>query len=134
MDELSVFSPYDEQLIDTVPLADEQVIETMLACAHQAYLDRDNWLPPHQRIAILEKTVSIMQDCKDKLALSAATEGGETISRFSNRSRAGDLRSKNGHCTYPAVIGPGNPDECFAKLGKSIGLYLSRTGRGGFCH
>lgn len=79
MSELQVFSPYDEQLIDSVSQADAEAVETMLACAQQAYLDRDNWLAAHRRIAVLERAVVIMDECKDKLALTAAREGGKPL-------------------------------------------------------
>jgi len=79
MNELQVLCPYDEQLIETFPLVNEQMADVMLADAYHTYLDRDNWLPPYQRIAILEKVVSIMQQRRDELALAAATEGGKPL-------------------------------------------------------
>ncbi|MFA8433032.1 MAG: aldehyde dehydrogenase family protein [Marinifilaceae bacterium] len=77
MTTLKVTSPFDGHLIKELPLATGQEIENMLAKAHALFLDRPNWLAPHQRIGILEKLKTIMAGRVDELTKIAAEEGGK---------------------------------------------------------
>lgn len=76
---VSVVSPYDGKLLATVEAVDAQGAEQALQNAHRAFTDREQWLPTHERIAILEKTAASMLERFDKLALVAASEGGKPL-------------------------------------------------------
>ncbi|WP_163391124.1 aldehyde dehydrogenase family protein [Enterovibrio norvegicus] len=77
MTELSVYRPFDSGLIKTIPMQSARDVDTAIANAHALFLDRQAWLPAHQRIDILEKTISIMSDQVEALTLLAAEEGGK---------------------------------------------------------
>lgn len=76
---LKVFSPFDLHVITEIPLVGESEIENALKTAHDLFLDQENWLPPHQRIAILEKTAIAMELNVEKLSKIAAEEGGKPL-------------------------------------------------------
>lgn len=78
-DSLVITAPFDFSKIGTAELADEQTIEHALQSAYSLYRDKKRWLSLADRLAILEKAASIMQDEFDRLALEAAREGGKPL-------------------------------------------------------
>ena len=76
---LEVLNPFDLNLIGSVDTLDQAGIEAALATAEQVFRDRDAWLPPHERIAILRRTAAAMQRDSDRLAALIATEGGKPL-------------------------------------------------------
>lgn len=77
MSELNVYRPYDGGLIRSLPMQTADDVETALATAHGLFLDRSAWMPPHQRIEILERTIEIMSSQVESLTRMAAEEGGK---------------------------------------------------------
>jgi acyl-CoA reductase-like NAD-dependent aldehyde dehydrogenase len=78
-DLLEVVAPYDSGLIATVDTADAKVVEQALTTATTLYKNRDGWLPAEQRIQILDKTISLMEERREELAIEAAREGGKPL-------------------------------------------------------
>ena len=76
---IDVTNPYNDTLIATVDLADAETVETALQTANQLFKDRSKWLSVPQRLAILEKSLSLMQQQADELAKGAAEEGGKPL-------------------------------------------------------
>lgn len=74
---LKVTSPYDGHFISELQMTDEAAAEQMLATAHKLYRNRNNWLKPDERIAILEKVARKMSEQSSALTLIAAEEGGK---------------------------------------------------------
>jgi len=74
-----VVAPYDNTLIATVDVADNNAVELALTTAYALYKNRSDWLSPEKRIEILDKTADIMSDRYDFLALEAAREGGKPL-------------------------------------------------------
>jgi acyl-CoA reductase-like NAD-dependent aldehyde dehydrogenase len=74
-----VRSPFDGSLIATVEQADGEAVEKAFATAYALFRNRDAWLKPSERIAILEKVAALMQANRDELALEAAREGGKPL-------------------------------------------------------
>ncbi len=72
-----VFSPFDETYIDEVPITKEAFAEKALLLAYETFKDRTEWLPLYERIAILEKTYTILQNKKESLIKTAILEGGK---------------------------------------------------------
>ena len=72
-----VKKPYDRALITSLPMANAEEIETALSKARALFDNRDGWLPPHKRIAILERLAALMQERKDSLVSVAISEGGK---------------------------------------------------------
>ncbi len=76
---LTVVSPYDGSEIATARTADRQAIDRALDNAYRVFRDRDLWLEPYERVGILERTVAMMTERVDDLALEAAREGGKPL-------------------------------------------------------
>ena len=74
---LKVFSPYDNTLIQEIPMDGKKDVEKALRKAYDLFLNRTNWIPPHERIAILEKVVDLMKGDLEELTNTAASEGGK---------------------------------------------------------
>ncbi len=89
---LTVRSPYDRHIIREIPLAGEQDIESALDKAHRLFRNGSSHLPKYQRIAILEKLVSLMEDQVEELTRIAAEEGGKPY----KDSKVEVLRAING--------------------------------------
>ena len=76
---LEVVNPFDLKPIGEVKLVDWPTIDAWLNTASQLHKTRANWLPMHQRIAILKKTAQLMQGRFDELAFQIANEGGKPL-------------------------------------------------------
>ncbi|MHA7129814.1 aldehyde dehydrogenase family protein [Algoriphagus namhaensis] len=74
---LEVLSPYDQSLIQELPMQGKEDVEKLLTKAYALFLDQNQWMPAHQRIAILEKTAEIMKSRIEELTKTAAREGGK---------------------------------------------------------
>lgn len=79
MAELSVTNAYDQTEIAKLPMQDEAACMGRLERAHSLFQDRDRWLAPHERIAILEKLARLVDERVDALALQASREGGKPL-------------------------------------------------------
>ena len=69
---IEVLAPYDRRPIATVEVAGGATVERALATAHRLFRDRDAWLEPAERIAILHRTARLMEERAEELALGAA--------------------------------------------------------------
>ncbi|WP_315385653.1 aldehyde dehydrogenase family protein [uncultured Stenotrophomonas sp.] len=76
---LKVVQAFDRAQIAEVPTDDAAALERKLQAAARAFKDRDGWLPPHQRIAILRRLAALMDARRDHLALQIAREGGKPL-------------------------------------------------------
>lgn len=76
---LEVRAAYDDSLLETLPLMSEGEALQALARAHDKFQDRDAWLEPYERIEILERLATLVEERKDALALQAAREGGKPL-------------------------------------------------------
>lgn len=79
MKTIEVNNPYNGELIKSLPLMNEAKVEELVARAYQLSLRRSEWMKPYQRIAILEKLVSLMKANRLTLAKQAAQEGGKPL-------------------------------------------------------
>ncbi|HEU0070218.1 MAG TPA: aldehyde dehydrogenase family protein [Alphaproteobacteria bacterium] len=76
---LQVVQAFDRALIKEIPTEDAAALEKKLQAAQKLLADRDGWLKPHQRIAILRKIAAIMESRRDHLAMQIAREGGKPL-------------------------------------------------------
>jgi len=76
---IDVTTPYDQSVIATIDGIDAQGVETALQIAHQTFHDKSNWLEPHQRVAILQRSKEIMAERAAELALESSREGGKPL-------------------------------------------------------
>jgi len=89
---LKVVSPYDLSLIREIPLVGKNEVEKALATAYALFQDQSKWIAPYERIAILKKTASIMEERIEELTNLAASEGGKPLAD----SKVEVLRAING--------------------------------------
>jgi acyl-CoA reductase-like NAD-dependent aldehyde dehydrogenase len=76
---LQVVQAYDRAPITEIETDDEAALERKLQAAQAVFKDRDNWLKPHQRIAILRKLAGLLEARRDHFATQIAREGGEPL-------------------------------------------------------
>jgi acyl-CoA reductase-like NAD-dependent aldehyde dehydrogenase len=74
---ISVFSPYDGKPVGSVECIDAKGAEMALTSMAEVFRDRKNWLPAHERIAILERAAAMMQARSEQLIATAIAEGGK---------------------------------------------------------
>ncbi len=74
---LKVLSPFDQSLIKEIPLVGKEEVEEALSTAHRLFQNRSEWIPAHERIAILERVIDIMKTRVEELTKTAAQEGGK---------------------------------------------------------
>jgi len=89
---LKVLNPADQSVIKEIPYVGKSEVEAALSTAYELFQDQSKWMPPHQRIAILERTVEIMEGRIEDLTHTAAREGGKPYVD----SRVEVLRAING--------------------------------------
>ncbi|WP_199085246.1 aldehyde dehydrogenase family protein [Bosea sp. ASV33] len=76
---LQVVQAYDRAPITEIETDDEAALERKLQAAQAVFRDRDNWLKPHQRIAILRKLAGLLETRRDHFAMQIAREGGKPL-------------------------------------------------------
>ncbi|NOT11611.1 MAG: aldehyde dehydrogenase family protein [Methylococcaceae bacterium] len=77
---IEVFSPYDGKPVGSVECIDAKGAEAALKTMAEVFRDRNNWLPIHERIAILERVALTIQARSEKLIAIAIAEGGKPYS------------------------------------------------------
>tara|TARA_R110001583_G_scaffold16737_3_gene68480 strand:+ start:22557 stop:23975 length:1419 start_codon:yes stop_codon:yes gene_type:complete len=92
MTSLKVKSPFNGRLLQEIPLMDTKAIEEKMAKAHALFQNRSRWLKPFERIAILERTKTLMEARVEDLSKIAASEGGKPY----QDSKVEVLRAING--------------------------------------
>jgi acyl-CoA reductase-like NAD-dependent aldehyde dehydrogenase len=74
---IEVFSPYDGEPVGSVECIDAEGVEVALNNMTEVFRNRNNWLPVHERIAILERIALLMQASSEQLVAIAIAEGGK---------------------------------------------------------
>ncbi|MBB6187883.1 aldehyde dehydrogenase family protein [Rhodanobacter sp. MP7CTX1] len=74
---LQVVQAFDRAVITEVPADDARALEAKLAAANRMLRDRDAWLKPHQRSAILLRAVDLLEARQTHFAQLIAREGGK---------------------------------------------------------
>ena len=75
--EISVVNPFNRQPVGSLMQSSAAEVESAMAQAHALYCNRKRWLPPHERIEILQRTIDIMSSRVDELTQLALSEGGK---------------------------------------------------------
>tara|TARA_R110001599_G_scaffold68366_4_gene192577 strand:+ start:520 stop:1920 length:1401 start_codon:yes stop_codon:yes gene_type:complete len=74
---LKVLSPFDLSLIKEIPLVGKEEVEKALSTAYRLFQNQSEWIPAHEKIAILERVIEIMKTRVEELTKTAAQEGGK---------------------------------------------------------
>ncbi len=76
---LQVVQAFDRAPIAEVATDDAAALEAKLVAAQRVFRDRDGWLKPHQRMAILRRLAGLVEGRRDHFALQIAREGGKPL-------------------------------------------------------
>ncbi len=74
---LKILSPFDQSLIKEIPLHGKKEVDKALSTAYRLFQNRSEWIPAHERIAILERVIEIMKSRVEELTKIATQEGGK---------------------------------------------------------
>jgi acyl-CoA reductase-like NAD-dependent aldehyde dehydrogenase len=74
---LKVYSAWDRTQITELKTHNEKDLEHKLARAYAAFTNRDGWLQPHQRSAVLQRLAALVEARKEQFAQLIAKEGGK---------------------------------------------------------
>lgn len=120
---ISVYNPYNQELIKKISLATEKDVESCLQKAYNLYSTKRAGLPAYQRIEILEKTVKLIEANFDSLINTAILEGGKPY----NDSKVEVLRAVNGVKLAIQAIGGIHGEEVPMGLTASSGNRIAFT-------
>lgn len=76
---LKIVQPFDRAPIGEIETDDAAALERKLQAAERVFRNRDGWLKPHQRVAILRKLAALMEGRRDHFAMQIAREGGKPL-------------------------------------------------------
>lgn len=76
---LNVVQAFDRVQFAEIDTNDAAALERKLHAAERLFEDRDGWLKPHQRIAVLRKLAALMEGKRDHLVMQIAREGGKPL-------------------------------------------------------
>jgi acyl-CoA reductase-like NAD-dependent aldehyde dehydrogenase len=76
---LQVVQAFDRAKMSQVATDDEAARERKLKAATRAFLDRDRWLKPYERVTILRRLAALLNARRDHFALQIAREGGKPL-------------------------------------------------------
>ncbi|WP_353646561.1 aldehyde dehydrogenase family protein [Mesorhizobium sp. WSM2239] len=76
---LTIMQAFDRAPIEEIETDDAAALERKLQAAEQVFRDRDGWLMPHERVAILRRLARLMEGRRDHLAMQIAREGGKPL-------------------------------------------------------
>ncbi|MBN8942003.1 MAG: aldehyde dehydrogenase family protein [Rhizobiales bacterium] len=76
---LQVVQAYDRAPIVAIETDDEAALEAKLQAAERVFRDRDHWLKPYERIAVLRRLAGLMETRRDHFARQIAREGGKPL-------------------------------------------------------
>ena len=116
---MDVLSPYSGEVVGTVELADSTGLAHALDVATALFADRDGWLEPHERAAVLRRAAAIVSGRAEELARLIASEGGKPLTD----ARVEAARAANGLELCAELVGH-NPGEEIP-----MGLTAATTGR-----
>ena len=76
---LTVVQAFDRAPITEIETDAAAALERKLQAAERVFRDRDGWLKPHERVALLRRLAALMEGRRDHLAMQIAREGGKPL-------------------------------------------------------
>src|SRR5882762_9023488 len=76
---LQIVRAFDRALVTEIPADDSHALETKLDSAARIMRDRDAWLKPYQRSAILQRTAGLLEGRSKHFGGGIAQEGGKPL-------------------------------------------------------
>ena len=105
---LRVVQAFDRTLVAEVAADDSDALEKKLALAVAAMRNRDGWLKPHQRSAVLQRAANLLEARQEPFVTRIAREGGKPVSDAAAEVVRGidALRGWGGICTVGSLREP----------------------------
>lgn len=76
---LQVVQAYDRAPIEEIATDDAAALEAKLQAAEKVFRDRDGWLKPYERMAILRRLAGLLEGKREHFARQIAREGGKPL-------------------------------------------------------
>ncbi len=76
---LQIVQPYDQTPIAGIETDDAAALERKLRTARDLFANRDRWLKPHERVAVLRRLAELMEGRRAHFAMQIAREGGKPL-------------------------------------------------------
>lgn len=76
---LQVLNPFNQSLIQELPFENNKNIEQKLSSAYDLFQTPSKWLPPYERISILEKIAALLIKNMEDIIKISTQEGGKPI-------------------------------------------------------
>jgi len=76
---LQVVQAFDRAPITEIETDGEAALEAKLQAAERVFRDRDHWLKPYERIAVLRRLAGLLEARRDHFAMQIAREGGKPL-------------------------------------------------------
>ncbi|MBN9447193.1 MAG: aldehyde dehydrogenase family protein [Bosea sp.] len=76
---LQVVQAYDRAPIAEIATDDAAALEAKLQAAEKVFRDRDGWLKPYERMAILRRLAGLLESKREHFARQIAREGGKPL-------------------------------------------------------
>jgi acyl-CoA reductase-like NAD-dependent aldehyde dehydrogenase len=76
---LRVYKPYDRSLLAELPADSAEDLQRKLDRAAHYYGQRRQWVPTHERIAMLRRAADVLEGQRDSFAVRIASEGGKPL-------------------------------------------------------
>ena len=105
---LRVVQAFDRTLVAEVAADDGDALENKLVAAAEAMRNRDGWLKPHQRSAVLQRAASLLEARQEPFVTLIAREGGKPATRRRCRGDTSDRRLAQRRGSAPHVRRPGD--------------------------
>ena len=76
---IEVVQAFDRALITALKTDDASALESKLSAAARLFADRNSWLKPFERIAILRRLSVLLEGKREQFGLQIAREGGKPV-------------------------------------------------------
>lgn len=79
MNTLKVYAPFDQSVIQEIPLKTAEEMQTVIEKAHALFNHRNAWIPKYKRVEILENIARLMSKRSEEIIETSAREGGKPL-------------------------------------------------------
>ncbi len=127
---LQIVQPYDQTPIAGIETDDAAALERKLRTARDLFANRDRWLKPHERVAVLRRLAELMEGRREHFAMQIAREGGKPLADArieavraidGVRNAADELRTFSGR-EIPMGLSPASDDRWAFTTREPIGV------------
>ena len=92
---LKVVQAFDRAPIAEIATDDAAALEAKLQAAEKVFRNRNSWLKPHERMAILRRLAGLLEGKREHFARQIAREGGKPLADQESGNRR-EIRALSG--------------------------------------